>query len=49
VDDRLARTGEPVDERGLPNVRVADDGDLVHFAKYDPPVMRKCYLTVSDN
>ena len=28
VHDRLARLGEPVDERGLADVRVADDGDL---------------------
>ena len=27
VDDRLARSGQPVDERGLADVRKADDGD----------------------
>ena len=30
VHDRLAGLGEPVDERGLADVRVADDGDLPH-------------------
>ena len=30
VHDRLARLREPVDERGLADVRIADDGDLPH-------------------
>ena len=28
VHDRLARLGEPVDQRGLPDVRISDDRDL---------------------
>src|SRR5690606_36121304 len=33
VDDRGARAGEPVDERALADVRVADDRDLQHAAR----------------
>ena len=32
VHDRLARLREAVDERGLADVRIADDGDLPHVA-----------------
>jgi hypothetical protein len=32
VHDRLARAAQAVDQRGLAHIRIADDGDLQHWA-----------------